>query len=172
MKDKEGMSDEETLEFFKSGDWRLKLQEKSLFFYKGEDISPKLYTSKMDEISSLFSAKAPLRRALIPYQREFFKEEKGLILEGRDCGTVVFPEAPLKIYMEAGDKARARRRSKDRKLSEKEVLEAQNIRDERDKKREFAPLLRPKGSILLDSSGKSPEELLEGLLPRVKKVFF
>ena len=78
VKDLEKMSDEETLKFFKSDKWRLDLQEKSLFFYKDEDISSKLYSAKMDEISSLFSAKAPLRRALIPYQREFYKEEKVL----------------------------------------------------------------------------------------------
>ena len=74
--------------------------------------------------------------------------------------------------MEAGSKARAFRRSKDRNLSEEEVLKAQKERDERDKTREFAPLLRPEGSILLDSSQKTPEQLLESLYQEVRKVFF
>ena len=171
---KENFKEQDYLDFFESKDWRLELTpSKSLFFYKEVDISSKLYEEDIDDQASLFSAKASFRKALIPVQRAFYEpdSDKGLILEGRDCGTVLFPSAPLKIFLSAGENTRAKRRAKDRSQSKGSVLQAQKQRDERDKNRSFAPLIRPDNSLYLDSSKKSPEKLRDFVYKKVQKVF-
>ena len=171
---KENFSEEDYFAFFKSKDWRMEADlSQSLFFYKGRDISPELYKEEIDEKASLFSAKTSFREALIPFQRSFYRpdSDKGLILEGRDCGTVLFPEAPLKIFLTAGEAVRAKRRAGDRNQARESALEAQKKRDERDKGRPFAPLVRPDKSLCLDSSGKSPEELRDIIYKTAQKIF-
>lgn len=171
---KEKFSEQDYLNFFQSKDWHIELDSlKSLFFYKGQDISHKIYTGEIDDQASLFSSKTVFRKALIPVQRAFYKpqSEKGLILEGRDCGTVLFPSAPLKIFLSAGEETRAKRRAEDRHQGRKTVLQAQKKRDERDQNREFAPLIQPKSAICLDSSKRSPEELAELVVQSAQRIF-
>ena len=117
----EGFSKErEYLDFIRSGLWEVKLSlKKSLFFYKGQDITNRLYERKIDELSSLFSGQTVFRKAILPFQREMLKKEGSLIAEGRDCGTVVFPKAPLKIFLQADDRIRAERRARDRNSKKK-----------------------------------------------------
>ena len=171
---KENFTEKDYLPFFKSGDWHIELKDfKSLFFYKGKDISNKLYEAKIDDKASFFSSKTLFRKALIPYQRAFYKpkSKKGLILEGRDCGSILFPQAPLKIFLSAGKKTRAKRRAKDREQDQNAVFEAQKKRDKRDQNRAFAPLIAPKNSIHLDSGQKNPEELAFFVYQKAKKIF-
>lgn len=171
---KNQFTDQEYLDFFHSKNWDLKLSsEASLFFHKGKDISTKLYSEKIDNLSSLFSAQSHFRKALNPIQRAFYKplSKQGLILEGRDCGSVLFPSAPLKIFLSAGEQARAERRASDRKQSKETVFESQKIRDERDKNRTFAPLIQPEKAFYLDSSTKSPEELGDFVFKKAQKIF-
>jgi len=171
---KENFDEEAYLKFFYSKNWQIKAtKDKSLFFYKGEDISPKLYEKKIDESASLFSAQAKFRKALIPAQINFCKPylQTGIILEGRDCGTILFPHAPLKVFLKADQEIRAKRRALDRKQNQKSVFEAQKQRDTRDKNRPFAPLIPPQNSLQLDSSHKNPEELADLLYEKAKKLF-
>ena len=171
---KEHFTEQDYLSFFKSKDWYIELTDsKSFFFYKGENISLKLYKEKIDDQASLFSAKAIFRKALIPIQRNFYKphSKKGLILEGRDCGTVIFPSAPLKAFLSASENVRAKRRAKDRNQTRNIILQAQKTRDQRDQNRSFAPLVRPKNSLYLDSSEKTPEELTDFVYKKAKKIF-
>lgn len=171
---KEQFNEQDYLQFFESGDWHIELTDlKSLFFYKGEDISSKLYKEEIDDQASLFSSNAVFRKALIPFQRKFYKDhsEEGLILEGRDCGTILFPSAPLKIFLQAGEKTRAKRRAKDRNQEQKLIFQAQKIRDERDQNRAFAPLVQPENSLCLDSSQKTPEELAELVYKKAQQIF-
>ena len=122
---------------------------------------------------SLFSAKAVFRKALIPIQRDFyrFNSKEGLILEGRDCGTVIFPSASLKVFLSAGENIRAERRAKDRSQTQKIVLQAQRKRDQRDQNRSFAPLIRPKNCLYLDSSEKNSKELTDIVYKSARKFF-
>ena len=171
---KHNFTDQDYFDFFSSKEWHLKLSEKgSLFFYRGENISSKLYSEEIDNQSSLFSTQTSLRKALIPIQRAFYdpNSEKGLILEGRDCGTILFPSAPLKVFLSAKEETRAQRRATDRNQSEKLVFQAQKIRDQRDRNRSFAPLIEPEKALRLDSSTKSPEELVDFVYREAQKIF-
>ena len=171
---KNNFTEKDYLLFFKSKDWHIELKDfKSLFFYKGEDISPKLYEAKIDNKASFFSSKTLFRKALIPYQRAFYQpnSQKGLILEGRDCGSILFPQAPLKIFLSAGEQTRAQRRAKDRGQDQNSVFKAQKKRDQRDQNRAFAPLIAPKNSIHLNSGEKKPEELALFVYKKAKSLF-
>lgn len=171
---KENFNEQDYLQFFQTKDWSIRITKlKSLFFYKGEDISPLLYEEKIDEQASLFSSKTIFRKALIPIQENFFAPylKKGIILEGRDCGTILFPLAPLKIFLQAGANIRAERRAQDRNQDQKNVFQAQAKRDTRDQTRLFAPFVQPKNSLCLDSSRKSPEELADYVYKEACRIF-
>ena len=171
---KENFDEKDYLRFFPSGKWHIQMTTaKSCFFYKGEDISSKLYKEEIDDQASLFSSRTVFRKALIPYQRAFYKPQsgKGLILEGRDCGTVLFPSAPLKIFLSAGEKTRAERRAEDRHQEPGAVFQAQKKRDKRDQNRSFAPLVQPENALCLDSGRKSPEELADFIYNKAQKIF-
>ena len=167
----QGFSEEECIKFIESEDWTVKLaQEKTLFFYKEEDITSKLYTSQVDEWASLLSKKANLRKKLIRFQQEFFqKHSGGLIAEGRDCGTIIFEKAPLKFFLQADEKLRASRRYLDRTQNESQALEAQKKRDRRDETRSFAPALQPKGSIMIDTRGFTIEEMVDYVCSKARE---
>jgi len=171
---KENFNERDYLRFFQSRKWHIQLTDtRSLFFYKGQDVSSELYEEIIDEQASLFSSNTIFRKALISVQRDFYnpQSDKGLILEGRDCGTVLFPSAPLKIFLSAGEQTRAKRRAEDRNQKQGTVFQAQKRRDKRDQIRDFAPLIQPKDSLCLDSGKKSPEELADLVYKKAQKVF-
>jgi len=168
-----GFKSEDYFKFFKSKTWRIELtSSKTLFFYKNRDITGPLYSEKIDELASLFSSTAAYRKALISYQRSFYKKEKGLILEGRDCGTILFPSAPLKIFLSAPEEQRGARRAKERKKSSSLIFESQKERDHRDQNRVFAPSVVPEGALRLNSYQYNSEELLDIVFKKAQNLFF
>ncbi len=113
-----------------------------------------------------------VRLAVLELQRDCY-EDPGLIAEGRDCGTVIFPEADLKIYLVADAKSRASRRadeSNDGK-SVDEVKKALEIRDSQDSNRKAAPMEAASDAFILDSSNLSLEEVTEVAFSKIKKTF-
>ncbi|MBC6415405.1 MAG: (d)CMP kinase [Bdellovibrionales bacterium] len=170
---KEKFKEKDYLPFFKSKDWRIELTPfKSLFFYKDIDISSQLYCEEIDEKASFLSASPSYRKALIPFQRDFYSAEKGLILEGRDCGTILFPSAPLKVFLTAPEKKRAERRKKERTKSLSSILKAQRQRDERDQGRYFAPLIQAQEALCLDSSSHTIDNLVQIVYEKAQEIFF
>jgi len=170
---KENFKEKDFFHFFKSKQWEIKLSPlKTLFFYKEEDITDKLYFEDIDEKASLFSFHKAYRKALIPYQRSFYKSSKGLILEGRDCGTILFPKAALKIFLQAPEDQRVERRAKERKKSPSFIFEAQKERDQRDQTRAFAPSIIPEGALTLNSSEYRSEELANIVYKKAQQLFF
>ena len=168
----EKFTEKEYFSFFKSQDWSIQLTDsESLFFYKGQNISKQLYQKSIDEKSSLFSAQAHYRKALIPIQRAFYKDNKGLILEGRDCGTVLFPSAPLKIFLIAGESLRAKRRAKDRKELAQLILQSHKSRDQRDQRRSFAPAIQAEEALCLDSGKHTVNQLADIVYQKAQLVF-
>ena len=164
--------EKEWLNFIQFGEWEVQLAfQKSLFFYKGRNITEQLYKRKIDELSSLFSGKTIFRKALISFQRDVLKREGALIAEGRDCGTVLFPKAPLKVFLLASSQIRAERRAKDRNSEKADILKDQKIRDRRDKNRHFAPLRKPKGSLVIDTGVHSPEEIVKHIQEKAVPLF-
>ncbi|MDE0091888.1 MAG: (d)CMP kinase [Oligoflexia bacterium] len=171
---REDFTEKEYLSFFKSKEWSIQLTHlQSLFFYKGRDISSHLYQEDIDEQASRFSAHPSYRKALISVQRAFYKPQsgKGLILEGRDCGSILFPSAPLKIFLTAQDNMRAKRRAEDRKKTTQVIFQSQKNRDQRDQQRSFAPLIRPQGAICLNSGKYSSSQLLDIVYEQAQNIF-
>ena len=134
----------------------------------GEDVTRAIRTEQAGAGASKVAALPAVRAALLDRQRAF-RAAPGLIADGRDMGTVVFPDAPLKIFLTASVEERARRRY----LQLKEKGEAVNLaglfeeiraRDERDTQRATAPLKPADDALLLDSTELSIEQVLERIL--------
>ena len=140
-------------------------------YLNGENVTPYLRTEETGNMASKSSAKAPVRAALLDIQRDLAKEYN-VVMDGRDIGTNVLPNADLKIYLTASSKERANRRYK--VLVEKgetadfDKIEADIIeRDNRDMNRAIAPLKQAEDAILVDSSNMSIDEVVERILKGV-----
>ena len=136
-----------------------------------EDISLKISTLKSDEVgkmASLIAGYKELRDILLQYQKEFaFKKhhnKKGVVLDGRDIGTVVLPEANLKFFVDANVETRAERRWKElislgQSTIKRNVLKDLRSRDERDSQRKHSPLIPASDAILIDTTNLSVDEV-------------
>jgi cytidylate kinase len=118
---------------------------------------PVLKTQKVGEAASVVSAIPKVREALINFQRHFAEGPPGAVLDGRDIGTVICPDADVKIFVVADPKVRARRRTLEAKARGEDADEALVLadiikRDERDQKRAIAPLKPASDAYLLDNS--------------------
>ena len=134
-------------------------------FLKDEDITNFIRTEKIAEKTSALSSLKEIRDFIRPCQRAF-KQLPGLIPDGRDMGTVIFPEADLKIYLTAELEERAKRREiqlkrQGTKVNMRILLEELEARDKKDIERELSPLKPADGSFIIDTSGLSPEEVLK-----------
>ncbi len=134
----------------------------------GEDVTRELRTETAGANASRVAVIPEVRAALLQRQRDF-RTEPGLVADGRDMGTVVFPDAPCKIFLTASAEERARRRfnqlnqkGQDVKLSA--LLEELKARDEQDMKRATAPLKPADDAETVDTSGLSIEEVLQRIL--------
>jgi cytidylate kinase len=118
---------------------------------------PILKTQKVGEAASVVSAIPKVREALVNFQRQFAADPPGAVLDGRDIGTVICPDADVKIFVLADPKVRARRRTLEARARGEEADEAAVLadilqRDERDKNRPIAPLKPAPDAYLLDNS--------------------
>src|SRR5262244_3642790 len=118
---------------------------------------PALKSQAVGEAASLVSAVPEVRKAVLAFQRDFGRAPPGAVLDGRDIGTVIFPDADVKIYVDATPEVRARRRAAEiagagGTVSEAEVLADIRRRDERDTRRATAPLRAAPDAHLLDTS--------------------
>ena len=118
---------------------------------------PVLKTQKVGDAASVVSAIPGVRRALVNFQRQFAADPPGAVLDGRDIGTVICPEADVKIFVMADPKVRARRRTLEARARGEDANEAEVLadilkRDERDRNRAIAPLKAAADAYLLDNS--------------------
>lgn len=130
--------------------------------FNGEDVSKEIRLPEISLCASDVSSHQEVRSFLLEMQRRFARENN-VIMDGRDIGTVVLPDADLKIYLTASPEARARRRlaelkEKGENVSFEEVLHDMIIRDEQDSNRAAAPLRKAEDAVELDSSDLSAEE--------------
>lgn len=136
--------------------------------FQGEDVSGAIREEKVGNLASRVAAYPPVREALLQRQRDF-RCLPGLVADGRDMGTVVFPDAPLKIFLVASAEARAERRYK--QLKEKgfpvkldDLLEDMHARDARDSNRASAPLVAAADAITIDSSSLNIDQTVQAVL--------
>ncbi|GAA0851482.1 (d)CMP kinase [Marinobacter szutsaonensis] len=131
----------------------------------GEDVTSEIRTETCGDNASRVAVMQPVRDALLQRQRDF-RQVPGLVADGRDMGTVVFPDAPVKIFLTASAEERARRRFNQLKEAGVDVnidalLEEIRVRDERDMNRSAAPLRPADDAQVIDSTGLSIEEVLD-----------
>lgn len=137
-------------------------------FVNGEDVSEKIRTNEISSAASIVSAIPEVRSFLLDLQRNIAKEQN-IVMDGRDIGTVVLPDADVKIFLTASTQDRAKRRFEEQKdtehaVSYEEILNSMLERDKNDSERDIAPLKPAADAILLDNSGFQPNETLDSVL--------
>ena len=135
---------------------------------EGEDVSGEIRTQEVANAASQVAAFPRVREALLRRQRAF-RELPGLIADGRDMGTVVFPDAPVKIFLDASSEERAHRRmlqlqEKGFSVNFERLLAEIKERDDRDRNRAVAPLVPAADALVLDSTTLSIEQVIEKAL--------
>jgi cytidylate kinase len=138
----------------------------------GIDVSSRIRTSEIGELSSIISAKPVVRTGLFAIQREIGLKGKAVI-EGRDTGTAIFPETENKFFLDAGVQERTSRRykelkSKDPDTTEESTFKDLQTRDTRDSARESSPLKRTGDMVYIDSSNLSIDEVIEKIMENLK----
>lgn len=159
---------ERTLLEFKHDNGRQRL------FMDSEDVSDQIRTPDVTSASSRISANPRLREVLVGRQREL-ASEGGVVAEGRDTTSVVFPEAEVKVYLVADVRERAQRRVKDMEdlgveTSIEEQLERINKRDQADSTRESSPLTKVADAVEIDTSSLTIEEQVQKVIDLIKEV--
>lgn len=147
---------------------KINIDKDGRVFLNNEDVSGKIRENDVNELVSPVSTLKQVRDKLLVIQRDIAKN-KDVIMEGRDIGTVVFPNANVKIYLDATPEERAKRRVKQNEekgieTSYEEVLENILDRDKRDSSREIAPLKQADDAIYIDSSNMTIEEVVEKII--------
>ena len=139
---------------------------------EGRDVTEAIRSEDVTHMSSIISAIPAVRRAMVARQREL--AERGAVLNGRDIGTVVFPNADVKFFLTAVPQERAQRRYEEDRAQQSNVnFEAtfaeMNERDHRDETRADSPLVCADDAIVIDSTGLSINEVFERMMSAVKK---
>ncbi len=165
------LQDEEKLaQLSMSNKWRIEMTEsKTRVLFADEDVTDDIATEEVGSVASQISRLPKVRDSLLGGQRDCRARTEGLIAEGRDCGTIVFPDAEVKIYLTARSEDRAARRAKELGTSESETIAAQQIRDKQDSSRKAAPLTIPEKAFVVDSSKLSFDEVVSKVEVFVRK---
>lgn len=137
-----------------------------LVFIGGEDVTDAIRSPEVSEYVSQLSVHADVRAELVARQREMAASETGVVMEGRDIGTVVFPAANVKVFLVASIEERAQRRVKDFArdgviTSVADQIELMMNRDLEDSRREASPLVEAKDAVLIDTSKLSIDEQVD-----------
>jgi len=138
----------------------------------GRDVSGDIRTERMGHLASAFSALPQVREALLDIQRKL-GAEGGVVMDGRDIGTVIFPDAEVKIFLSASDSERSSRRWRElvdrgQRHDPEEVRRDLNRRDGQDRNRPHAPLRAAPDAVTIDSTGLSAEEVVDRIHSIVK----
>lgn len=136
----------------------------------GSDVTGQLEDPEIDVLTPQFSRLAPVREALMGLQRNFFQPDRGLIAEGRDIGTVVFPAAPLKIFLTVAPEKAAERMSAKKNMGFAAALAAVLMRDAADRSRTNSPTRPAEDALIFDTSHLDAETVADVLheLAKVK----
>lgn len=141
---------------------------------EGERVTDALRSEEVSQAASQVAALAPVRAALLARQRAF-RRPPGLVAEGRDMGTQVFPDARLKIFLTASAEERARRRykqlmDKGMRVSMIDLVREIAERDRRDRERAVAPLKQAEGAVLIDTTSLTVDEIVRAVVERYRSL--
>lgn len=142
-------------------------------FLDGAEITEEIRTPEISQRASLVSTFRAVRERMVELQRAIGRDG-GVVAEGRDIGTVVFPQADVKIYLDASPGERARRRfaelkSKGHEIPLEQTLREMEERDRRDRERELAPLSKAQDAIVIDSTGLGVDRVVERIMQEIKR---
>lgn len=139
----------------------------------GHDVTAAIRTTDMDAAAATVARHPEVRRVLVSRQRELGRSG-GVVMEGRDIGTVVFPDAAVKVYLDASPDERARRRSRDAAHAASrlaragsdvgDIAEALEARDRSDRTREASPLMRAGDAVYIDTTGVAIDDVVDQVL--------
>jgi cytidylate kinase len=149
-----------------AGDTRIDLRAQDggqQVFLDGEDVTSAIRTPEVAQAASKVAVIPGVRRVLVAEQRRA-GGQRGVVMEGRDIGSVVFPDAELKIFLTASPEIRAERRWREHQqkgdaIDLTRTLDEIHERDRRDREREDSPLVRAKDAVVVDSTAMEPEEV-------------
>lgn len=139
----------------------------------GTDVTDRIRTPELSQLASKVSTSRLVRERMVELQRAM-GARGGVVAEGRDIGTVVFPNAEVKIFLEASSEERGRRRFEElkgqgREVSLEETVEEMEERDRRDKGRELAPLRKAEDAVLIDSTLADVDTVVERIMREIKQ---
>lgn len=151
------------------------LKENGKVFLNGKDVTKRIRENDINHFISPISIIPMVRQKLLEIQRKM-AEGKNIIMEGRDIGTVIFPNADIKIYLDASPEERARRRVQQNQekgilTSYEEVLKSIKDRDQKDKTRKIAPLRKAEDAIYMDSTNMTIEEVTNEMVKMIKQRY-
>ena len=139
----------------------------------GSELTSELHSAGVDAAVSTVSAHAPVRAALLPVQRRL-AEGGGIVMAGRDIGTVILPDADLKIYLDVSVEERARRRADQRGVTDpdgrRQIEDELRERDRLDSTRDVAPLRIPDGAVVLNTDGNTLDQTVDLVVRLVESV--
>jgi|SRR6185312_1289952 len=173
---KYNLDDEQALAKLASGNiWKVEMAENKTRVYldvngEFEDVTDAVAAEDVGSIASKVSHFPKVRQALLEGQRDCSHRTEGLVAEGRDCGTVVFPDAEVKIYLTARSENRAERRAKELGLNAQATAEAQSVRDHQDSTRKVAPMQIPENALVLDSTELNLDQVVSRVEAHVRQI--
>lgn len=157
------LDDEDAIvEFAHSPRWAVRMHAtQTLFYLDGEENTDEIMKESVGSLASKISSYPKVRKALLEAQRRCAESGPGLIAEGRDCGSVVFPNAQVKIFLTARAEDRAARRAREEGRDLEKTMSDQRLRDSQDANRKAAPMVAPEGAHTVDTSGLSLDQVID-----------
>jgi cytidylate kinase len=139
--------------------------ERGVTTVDGDDVSVEIRGPEVTAAVSAVAAHPAVRAEMVARQRAWVADHGGGVVEGRDIGSVVFPDAPVKVYLDASDEERARRRQRDevaaeRRVSVADLQAAMAARDAADSNRTVSPLVTAAGARVIDTTGRTPDDIV------------
>jgi cytidylate kinase len=145
----------------RSSDWSVKMtDDRTQVYYMNSEVTEQINREDVGNFASRISHYSEVRKALLESQRSCSLGPQGLVAEGRDCGTVVFPLAHAKVYLTADQSHRAARRAAEEGSSAENIMQSQIQRDEQDSTRKVAPLQVPEQAFVLDTTHLSFDDVV------------
>lgn len=149
--------------------WSIRLDhERTRVFFKDQDVTEQIAHEDVGNFASKVSQLPDVRKALLEAQRNCANGPQGLVAEGRDCGTVVFPKAEAKVYLTASSEHRAARRAAELGLDHGDMVKAQQQRDHQDSTRKVAPMAVPEDALVLDTTALNLNQVVDRVVDYVQ----
>ena len=142
---------------------------------QGQDVSDKLRSTLVTENAHFLASRRGVRAQMVKRQRRLARKLGPLVAEGRDQGTVVFPKARIKFYLDASPAERAKRRYRQlqqagESVSYQQVLDAIQARDDKDRNRKTSPLEVPQGAIIVDTTNLTIRQMVDEMAKHVARI--